>query len=438
MKRDVAVPARGPVRPAERSLVPDLARGAMLLFIALANAPGLAPGGAGTGEPIAALERVANVVLVLFVQARAYPVFGILLGYGMVQLARRQEAAGASLVQVRALLWRRSAWLFVFGFVHATLLYFGDFLGAYGIIGLVATVALLHRQRVLRALLWVWAFSVVELLGLATYVVVAMMRSRGAPAQPPVEVPASTIASSYLASIVARLHEWPMHTLTVVPSVFIVGLGMWAAEHRLLEEPSAHRPLFRRAALAGLTAAVLGAVPLALVYAGAVHLDAPTIALTSYLHKVSGMFGGVGYVALLALAGERLTRRASTTPSRVAYSLSALGTYSLSAYLFQSLAWQTLLPPYTASLASRFGSPLLTALTLAVVVWLLSVLCATWLRRRSITGPAERLLRRLAYGRVPARRTDVDRSGDDQRPAARTRTLSVRNLPAAEVPTETT
>jgi len=229
-----------------------------------------------------------------------------------------------------------------------------------------------------------------------------------------------------------------MHTLTVLPSVFIVGLGMWAAERRLLEEPSAYRPLFRRAAVAGLTATVLGAVPLALVYAGAVHLDAPTIALTSYLHKVSGMFGGVGYVALLALAGERLTRRASTTPSRVAYSLSALGTYSLSAYLFQSLAWQTLLPPYTASLASRFGSPLLTALTLAVVVWLLSVLCATWLRRRSITGPAERLLRRLAYGRVPARRTDVDRSGDDQRPAARTRTLSVRNLPAAEVPTETT
>ena len=37
--------SRGPVRPTERQLAPDLARGAMLLFIALVNAPGLAPGG---------------------------------------------------------------------------------------------------------------------------------------------------------------------------------------------------------------------------------------------------------------------------------------------------------------------------------------------------------------------------------------------------------
>src|SRR3982750_1325593 len=133
---------RGPVRPAERNPAPDLA-----------HAPGLAPGGPAHGQPVETIERVANVFLALFVQARAYPVFGIMLGYGMVQLARRQEAAGASPSQVRALLRRRSAWLFAFGFVHAALLYFGDFLGAYGIIGLVASVALLHRERGLRAIL---------------------------------------------------------------------------------------------------------------------------------------------------------------------------------------------------------------------------------------------------------------------------------------------
>jgi uncharacterized protein len=427
---------RGPVRPAERNLAPDLARGAMLLFIALANAPGLAPGGPAHGQPVETIERVANVVLALFVQARAYPVFGIMLGYGMVQLARRQEAAGASPRQVRALLRRRSAWLFAFGFVHAALLYFGDFLGAYGIIGLVAPVALLHRERVLRAILWIWTISAVEAIGLAIAVALGLAAHHGVLATPPVDIAASSVAPNYLASVVLRLHEWVPHTLTVLPSIFIVALGMWAAERELLEDVRRHTRLLRRVAIAGLSAAVLGAVPLALVYAGIAHADAQTLSLASYLHKVSGMFGGAGYAALLGIVAGRLTH-AGTPTKRIGAALSALGERSLSGYLFQSLAWLTLLPPYTLGLASRFGSPLLTALTLAVVVWVASVLGATALRRRSWRGPAEVVLRRLTYGRADERSHRNSPLIDDQRLAAPMRTLSDRKVPAAEVPTET-
>ena len=88
--RGSSAAARGPVRPAERQLAPDLARGAMLLFIALVNAPGLAPGGPAQSALLQSAERVANALLSLFVHARAYPVFAIMFGYGLVQLARRQ------------------------------------------------------------------------------------------------------------------------------------------------------------------------------------------------------------------------------------------------------------------------------------------------------------------------------------------------------------
>jgi len=408
----------------------------MLLFIALANAPGLAPGGPAHGQPVETIERVANVVLALFVQARAYPVFGIMLGYGMVQLARRQEAAGASPRQVRALLQRRSAWLFAFGFVHAALLYFGDFLGAYGIIGLVASVALLHRERILRAILWIWTISAVEAIGLAIAVALGFAAHHGVPATPPVDIAPSSVAPDYLASVVARLHEWVPHTLTVLPSIFIVALGMWAAERELLEDVRRHTRLLRRVAIAGLSSAVLGAVPLALVYAGIAHADAQTLALASYLHKVSGMFGGAGYAALLGIAAGRLTH-AGTTAKRIGAALAALGQRSLSGYLFQSLAWLTLLPPYTLALASRFGSPLLTALTLAVVVWVVSVVGATAMRRHAWRGPAEVVLRRLTYGRADERSRRNSPPIDDQRFAAPMRTLSDRKAPAAEVPTET-
>jgi uncharacterized protein len=390
--------ARGPVRSAERQLAPDLARGAMLLFIALANAPGLAPGGPAHGARLESAEHAANALLSMFVHARAYPVFGIMLGYGLVQLARRQHAAGATAAQVRVLLLRRSAWLFVFGFAHAALLYFGDFLGAYGIIGAVATVAVLGRVKLLRALLWLWAVSVVELVVLAALVIAGIVRAGGPPATIPAEVPASSVAPSYLASIAARLHEWPAHTLTVLPAIFIVALGMWAAERRLLEDPARHDALLRRIAVVCLAVAVGGGVPLALVHLGLVHADARTVGLISYLHKVSGMFGGPGYVALLGILASRLSRNATGAVAPIPGALAALGRRSLSGYLLQSLAWQALLPPYMLSLASRFGSPLLTALVLAVLVWLASVLGAAWLERRARVGPAEAMLRRLAYG----------------------------------------
>lgn len=390
--------ARGPVRSAERELAPDLARGAMLLFIALVNAPGLAPGGPAFGALLQSTENAAHALLSVFVHARAYPVFAIMFGYGMVQLARRQQAAGASPAQVRTLLLRRNAWLFVFGFAHAALLYFGDFLGAYAIIGAVATVALLGRAKVQRAVLWLWAISIVELVALGALVIAGIARGGGPAVTVPAEVPASSVASSYLASIVARLHEWPTHTLTVIPAIFIVSLGMWAAERRLLEDPARHGAMLRRIAIACLSVVFAGGVPLALVYLGIVHADARTFSLISYLHKVSGMFGGPGYVALFGLLAPWLSQNSTGAVARTTGALAALGKRSLSGYLFQSLAWLTLLPPYTLSLASRFGSPLLTALVVAVIVWLVSVFGAVWLDRHARSGPAEMLLRRLAYG----------------------------------------
>lgn len=392
--------ARGPVRRTERELGPDLARGAMLLFIALINAPGLAPGGPAHGAVLLSAERVAHALLSVFVHARTYPVFAIMFGYGLVQLARRQHAAGATPARVRTLLLRRNAWLFVFGFAHAALLYFGDFLGAYAIIGAVATVALLGRAKVLRALLWLWTITIVELSVLVVLVVVGVVRGNGPAAAIPPEVPASSVAPSYLASIVARMHEWPMHTLTVLPAIFIVALGMWAAERRLLEDPARHGALLRRIAIVCLTVAFAGGLPLALVQLGLVAADARTLGLISLLHKVSGMFGGPGYVALFGLLAPPMSRSATGAVAHITRALGALGGRSLSGYLLQSLAWLTLLPPFTLSLASRFGSPFLTALAVAVLVWLASVLGAVWLERLAWPGPAETLLRRLMYGRA--------------------------------------
>lgn len=334
------------------------------------------------------------------VHARAYPVFAVMFGYGLVQLARRQEAAGATPDVVRSVLLRRNAWLVVFGFLHAVLLYFGDFLGAYGLVGMIATVVLLRRSdRPQRVVLWIWAVSALEAFALAALVALRVVHGSNQQAGLPFGEVGSLVAPDYVTSVVRRLVEWPVHTATVLPFITIVWLGMCAARRRLLEDPASHRRRLRRVAAAGLGIAVAGGLPLGLTSAGMMHADSSTVALMSLLHQVSGIFAGPGYVALFGLVALGVSRATpSPRATMVTGSLAALGQRSLSGYLFQSVAWLLLLAPYTLALGQRFGSPMLTAIGIALLVWLVTLVGAFRLERLSHRGPAEAVLRRLTYG----------------------------------------
>ncbi|MGC4815168.1 DUF418 domain-containing protein [Micromonospora sp. DT228] len=386
--------SRGPVLGAERALAPDLARGAMLLIIALANVAGVVfagePGLDATPEGV---DRGLNLLLLDLAHARGYPVFAVMFGYGLVQLARRQDASGATAKQVRSVLLRRNLWLVVIGFVHAALLYYGDFLGAYGIVGIVMTLLLLRRgDRFHRVALVLWALATVEVLVIGAIVVGTILGGSGGSAPLPSTHVDSLAAPGYATATLDRLVEWPTHTLTVLPFIMIAWLGMWAARHRILEEPARHRTLLTWTAVLGLGVAIAGGLPAALVGAGWLHVDESAAGLTLLLHGASGMFAGPGYVAVFGLLAIRATRS-----GRVVGALSALGQRSLSGYLFQSVAWLVLLAPFTLALGDRFGSPTVTGLVIAVTVWLATVLMAGQLDRRRRPGPAEIVLRRLTY-----------------------------------------
>jgi uncharacterized protein len=367
-----------PVRPSERSLAPDLARGAMLLGIALANAmnfafagqPGLDPHPHGPA-------RIVNLLMALFVDSRAYPVFAVMFGYGLVQLARR----GGNRV-----LLRRNAALIGFGAVHATLLYFGDFLGAYGIAGIIATLLLVRRgDRFHRIVLWAWGLQTVYALVLAVTSIAGAHGGTTGIANSPNP---SLAAPTYARSMLDRLAEWPVHTATVIPFIVIVWLGIWAARRRVLEDPAAHRTLLRRTAVVSLGISTLGGLPYALLCAGLIHADFGTVEAMAQLHGVTGEYGGPGYVALFGLAALRLAGR---TP-RALGPVVALGQRSLSGYLLQSLCWVALFSPWALHLGGSWA-----AVLAAVAVWAGSALAAQALAARGHRGPAETLLRKFAY-----------------------------------------
>ncbi len=392
--------ARGPVTRGERTLAPDLARGAMLLFIALANAAGVALGGPGFAPHPHGLERGVNFAMLTLAHARAYPVFAVMFGYGLVQLARRQDAAGATPESVRRVLLRRNAVLVIFGFLHAALLYFGDFLAAYGLAGMIATAVLLRRgDRVYRVVLWAWGVSMVYVAVLAGVAVYQWQWGAGIPGVVAAGAVPSLVASTYVDSAKARLTEWPLHTLTVLPFVMIVWLGMWGARHRLLEDSGVHRRLLRIIAAVGLGIAIVGGLPFAVVGAGWVQTNESALMAIFLLHQVSGMFAGPGYVALFGLAALRLSGEPPWPASRsIVGAIAALGRRSLSGYLFQSVAWLLILAPFTLALGAKFGSPMITGLVVALLVWLATVGAAWLFDRRGHPGSAEAVLRRLIYG----------------------------------------
>ncbi|MER6626311.1 DUF418 domain-containing protein, partial [Streptomyces sp. NPDC000931] len=374
-------PVLGPTGTTDRALAPDLARGFMLLFIALANSVWYLWASPSDGltvhpAPEGALDSVAQFFTVMAVDMRSYPMFAFLFGYGMMQLARRQEAAGADVRSVNALLRRRNLWLVVFGFVHALLLWMGDILGAYGVAGLVLGW-LFFRRRDVTLVVWSAVLTFLMAVGSALSLLALPFVSEsdgGAGGLDMNEMAGNIGDPSVLSAATDRLLNWPLVSIgqgllgLVVPTAIL--LGFWAARRRFLEEPGSHLRTLRRVAVVGIGVGWVGGLPEALTQVGVLDLTGDQGLMLTFPHMLTGLFGGLGYVALIALVAHRLQER-GRTGGVVVTALTATGKRSMSAYLAQSVLCAPILAAWGLGLAAYMSS--WTMFLYAVAVWLVTV-----------------------------------------------------------------
>ena len=131
----------------------------MLLLIALANTPWYLYDSSTSPSSVHAtdgstLDRAVQFVIITAVDSRVYPMFAFLFGYGIVQMYQRSLDRGVEPRAVRRVLRRRHLWMIVIGAAHTALLWMGNIVGAYGLVGLIFTAGFLKRRN---TTLLIWA-----------------------------------------------------------------------------------------------------------------------------------------------------------------------------------------------------------------------------------------------------------------------------------------
>jgi uncharacterized protein len=377
----------GPTAATARALGPDLARGFMLLFIALANSHYFLRGTSILGGyPLggSSVDSAVTWLISTFVDGRAFPMFGLLFGYGVAQIVRRQQDRKPR--DVRRLLWRRGLVLIVVGLLDALLFFVGDILAAYGVLLLLCAWMVRWKDR--------WPL----LIGFVFFVLGAL------PGDGSLAIsragPDGSMLPPDLGAMVTERMPVALFIAFLGPLGFIwpFAVGLWAGRRRILERPDRYRTLLRITAVVGIGAAVLGAQPVSLALAGVITVpDQRTLELLGPLHDTTGVLGGFGYAALISLIAIRLQARRG----RVVEAIAATGQRSMTCYLMQSPVWAVVFAPFLLDMSGTLtvaGTALL-----ATATWAATVVLADRMRRTGYRGPFEILIRRITY-RTPASR----------------------------------
>lgn len=377
----------------------DGLRGFALLGILVVNITYLASAYHGTGLEDPGSDGVLSqgvrwVTTTLF-ETKFFLLFSFLFGYSFTLQIDSATRSGA---RFGPRFLRRLAGLFVLGALHAVLLFPGDILTLYALLGLaLLAVRDLAPRTAVRA-----AVTVLVVTALAYAALALVVHQAGADGT----IPAGTAERAAAATealrggpgevIGAHLDQLPDVIFLLVflqaPSAFAAFLvGLAVGRRRALADPGGLLPLLRRLQWAGFTVGLAGG----LVYAHA-SLRHPETA-----YQVFALGLDVLTAPLLAAAyGATVLRLLDSRRGRqVLGALAPAGRMSLTNYLGQSLVCALLFTGYGAGLVGRVAPAGVLAIALALFAVQLAV--SRWWLRGHAYGPLEWLLRAWTVLGVP-------------------------------------
>jgi uncharacterized protein len=404
----------GPITLGERSTLLDALRGWALLGILVANMIAFIgftflDDQAREAMLWAQYDDASELLIETLIAGKFYSIFSLLFGIGFAIQLGRLEARGEGVARYL----RRLGVLFLIGCAHLLLLWIGDIVALYAVMG--ATLLLFRRVSDRALLVWAMILWTIPALWSA-----AIHFGGFAPAQPLWDAGVQYIATSagldvsqgplpFLKgpAILPHLLAHPGEMLirigdlvyqmrfTKVLGMFLIGL--WVGRRALFNHLDDHARLLRRTAAWGigfglplsLTRAILAMVGdsrpayefgAELLYC----LSTPTLAL--------------GYAAAFALLWRSGRRRFAELAAPA-------GRMALTNYLSQTVLQSLVFYGYGLGLIAKLG--LIFVFPLALALFAVQLAFSRWWLARYRLGPVEWVWRSLTYGvRQPMRRAE--------------------------------
>jgi uncharacterized protein len=392
-----AVSGLAPVAPNDRVEYLDVLRGIALFGVLWSNLNDWY----GTLEPSSAFSHLLSLTQDWLVESRFYTLLGFLFGIGFAIQLTRTEQKGQD---VRSLFYRRMLVLLGLGLVHGLLIWRGDVLAEYALMGFVLVA---YRRLPPRQLLIAAAATYL----IPAYIVVLVLnRALGLPG--PISFYSPQVESIYAHGTLAQIATVRVHQyLNLGNSPFIFNrflvlflLGLWAYRVDLIGRLGCRRRLL----LLLLASAVLCTVFSGFLYQalprwwpadGAGDVTWRDLRFWSPQPIVRWMSedlltwanAAVYAIALLLLMSFPFW-------AKLLKPLASVGRMTLTTYLAQSLICTTLFYSYGFGLYGRVSYA--GTLAISLIIFSLQTMLSVWWLKRFRFGPAEWLWRSLAYGKM--------------------------------------
>jgi uncharacterized protein len=423
-------PVPVPVQQAERIQLVDILRGFALFGILLVNMVIFTRPIQSIVLPIEPatpwFDYAAEWLIHFLGEGKFYSLFSFLFGLGLTLQMTRIEGRGGRFVPLYA---RRLLILLGIGLVHAFLIWVGDILIIYALLGFVLLLFRKAKPRTL--LIWIVILLLIPLLFNAAMTgLIALGRSvpEGAEQidQTFVQVEAGyrtdvqrayeTYANGSFSEITAqRVYDYLNFSLT--GTLFALGfnvlamflLGLYFGRPQIFQNLEANRPLFRKLLVWGLIVGLIGnAIYATLIMSVSRFEPSWALLLATISQGIGAPMLCLAYISAFALlTGIPLWHQRLKV-------LAPVGQMALTNYLFQSILCTLIFYGYGLGLFGKVGTALGIALT--IVIYLLQIPVSHWWMKRFRYGPAEWLWRSLTYWQLqPMRRAAVSATLLDKR-----------------------
>jgi uncharacterized protein len=398
-----------PIAPKERIKEIDFVRGFALLGILLVNMAIFRssifemtleqPFSGGT------LNSIASGFIYFFAEGKFYSLFSLLFGFGFSIFLLKEKTQH---ILMDSFFKRRMLGLLLFGLVHAFLLWSGDILITYSLVGFLLIA--FKRVSVKGLVNWsvglivfillfqILIFGIVELvqnLPNMDFVLEQFEKVESSFAEKAQLASEAYSGTNYLDMIKVRIDEIAQQYsgfMVIFPSVlamFLIGLAF--GKSGKLNNISENKPFLRRVFLISL----LIGLPIAALHPYGVYNYSRLVFDMNGAYHIIGFFLGSPILALTYFTGGLLLYH-SFSQVKLLQMIASTGRMALTNYLLQTVICTTIFYGYGFGFHGKLDA--FQGLILTLFIWGIQLPISHWWLSRYKFGPAEWLWRWITYG----------------------------------------